>query len=103
VKKIVAGCVLAASLLVVGCTHPAPAYYAFPAPPPALPPVAQQGFHDGFEAAQRDIQQGRRPRFARHPRYRNPPVPSLAFAEYRKGFRLGYEQALRRPPPPPPQ
>jgi len=98
VKKIITGCILAVSLLAAGCAHPPPpAYYPPPPPPPGFSPYAQQGFHDGFEAAERDIQAGRRPRFARHQRFRNPPVPYPAIPEYRGGFRQGYETALHPP------
>ena len=86
-------------LVLAGCSHPQPVVYA-PPPPPAFGPVAQQGFHDGVEAAQRDMSKGLAPDAQRHPRFRNPPVGPPD--EYRRGFRAGYNQTFRGGPPPPP-
>ena len=83
--------------LVTGCTHPQPVYVAAP-PPPGFGPVAQQGFHDGVQAARRDIHSGLAPDVQRHPRFRNPPVGPPE--EYRRGFRVGYDATLRGGPPP---
>jgi hypothetical protein len=88
-------------VVLVGCGHPA--YYA---PPPPRPPspyaeIARHGFQDGVQAAQRDIRAGRPPDFARHPRFRNPPVPPPALEDYRRGFRDGYAQVMRSVGPPP--
>ena len=93
--------VLALPLALAGCAHPPPPYYP-PPPPPAASSAAQQGFHDGFDAARRDIADNRPPRFDHHPRFRNPPVPPPLFNEYRQGFRDGYNSALHPAPPPPP-
>jgi hypothetical protein len=94
--------VIAALLLPItlaGCAHPAPYY---PPPPGVLSQIAQQGFRDGAAAARRDIATGLRPDAARHPRFRRPPVPPPTIADYRQGFRSGYEQMFRNEPPPPP-
>ena len=90
----------ASALALAGCGHPQPVYA--PPPPPAIAPAAafQQGQHDGFEAARRDVADGRPPAFDHHPRYRNPPVPPPVFRDYRQGFREGYEQFLHQAPPP---
>ena len=61
-----------------------------------------QGMHDGFEAARRDVADGRPPVFDRHPRFRNPPVPPPAIPEYRDAFRQGYERFLHPGPGGPP-
>jgi hypothetical protein len=91
------------AIFLAGCSHPQPVYMA--PPPPALSPssVFQQGTHDGFEAARRDVAEGRPPIFDHHPRFRHPPVPPPAFGDYRQGFREGYNQFLHqgRPPAPP--
>ena len=96
--------VLAALLLplpfaLTGCSHPQPVVYA-PPPPPDFNAAAQQGYHDGFDAAKRDIANNRPPNFEHHPRFRNPPVPPDAVPEYRHGFREGYNAALHNTPPP---
>lgn len=84
------------ALALGACSHPA--YYAAPppAPPPAYSEVAREGFHDGVLAAQRDVREGRAPNVDRHPRFRNPPVGPPLIADYRQGFRSGYEQVFRR-------
>lgn len=84
-------------LALAGCSRPAP-YYP-PPPPPAYSEIARQGFHDGVEAANRDIRAGRPPDFARHPRFRKPPVPPPAWEEYRHAFREGYGQVAHVVPP----
>ncbi len=58
------------AIFLAGCSHPQPVYMA--PPPPALSPssVFQQGTHDGFEAARRDVAEGRPPIFDHHPRFR---------------------------------
>jgi hypothetical protein len=89
------------SMMLAGCSHPQPVYAPPPPPPLNYQAIEQQGFHDGFEAARHDVESGRPPRFDRHPRYRNPPVPPPAFPSYRQGFRRGYEQFLHQGPPPP--
>jgi hypothetical protein len=86
-------------LLVAGCSHPRPYY---PPPPQAYSQAAQQGFHDGFDAGQRDVSRGAPPNPERHPRFRNPPVPPPLGEEYRHGFRDGYNQVYRRGPGAPP-
>jgi predicted small lipoprotein YifL len=104
-KKTLASAALLLPLAIAGCGHPAPVYYPPPPPPPpAFSQFAQQGYHDGVIAAQRDIRQGRPPNVAMHPRFRRPPVPPPAIDEYQRGFRNGYDQVFRHggPPPPPP-
>ena len=99
-RKIAILAALLFPLVLAGCSHPQPVVYAPPPPPPAFGPVAQQGFHDGVEAARRDIAKGLAPDLQRHPRFRNPPVPPPAFQDYRHGFREGYNRAMRELPPP---
>ena len=97
------GIVLAALLfpvaLLSGCSHPQPVAVVAP-PPPEFGPIAQQGYHNGVEAARRDIRSGLAPDVKRHPRFRNPPVGPPE--EYRRGFRAGYDATYRGGPPPPP-
>ena len=102
-RKTLALAVLALPLAIAGCSHPQPVVYAAPPPPQAFTEIAQRGFHDGFEAANRDIGKGMPPNVDRHPRFRNPPVPPPAFEDYRHGFREGYQRAFRNGPTLPPQ
>ncbi|HEY2469149.1 MAG TPA: hypothetical protein VGI45_15105 [Terracidiphilus sp.] len=88
---------LALPLAIAGCSHPRPVVYDVP-PPPAYTQVAQRGFHDGFDAARRDLAKGIRPDVDRHPKFRSPPVPPPAFEDYRHGFREGYQRALHAGP-----
>jgi hypothetical protein len=90
---------LALPFAMTACSRPQPAYYP---PPPAWSEIARHGFHDGIEAARRDIAHGAPPDVNRHPRFRNPPVPPPAFEDYRHGFREGYQQTFRRGPGPGP-
>jgi hypothetical protein len=101
-RKALALAVLAIPLAIAGCSHPQPVAYAGPPPPPEFTEIGQHGYHDGIEAAQRDIAAGRPPNVDRHPRFRNPPVPPPAFEDYRHGFRAGYQQVFRNGPTPPP-
>jgi hypothetical protein len=64
--------------------------------------IAQRGYHDGFEAARRDVAQRRPPDMRHHRNFRNPPVPPPAFDIYRRSFRDGYNEFLHQGPPPPP-
>jgi len=92
---------LAPVAMVTGCSHPRPVVVAAPPPPPPeFGPVAQQGYHDGIQAARRDIRSGLPFDLQRHPRFRNPPVGPPE--EYRRGFRAGYDAIFRAGPPPPP-
>jgi len=61
-KKLLAVATLLLPLAIAGCSHPQPApYYPPPPPPPAYSQAAEQGHHDGIEAARRDISNGRPP------------------------------------------
>jgi hypothetical protein len=100
-KKAFAVATLLLPLGLVGCSHPQPAPYYPPPPPPAYSQAAEQGHHDGIEAARRDIANGAPPDAARHPRFRNPPVPPPLIEDYRHAFRDGYQEVYRHGPPPP--
>ena len=96
-KSLLALSALLLPLALAGCSHPRPvAYYPPPHPPSAFTEIARQGFHDGADAARRDLATGRAPDVARHPRFRKPPVPPPAFEDYRHGFRDGYDTVLQR-------
>jgi len=95
-----AALMLPAPFLLAGCSHHTVVYVQAPPPPPGFSPAAQQGYNDGFAAAQRDVAHNRPPNLEDHPRFRNPPVPPPAAEEYRHGFREGYNAALHNAPPP---
>jgi hypothetical protein len=100
-KKWLALGALLLPLSLAGCAHPQPvAVYAPPPPPAEFNEAARQGFHDGYEAAKRDVERNVPPGVEKHPRFRNPPVPPPAVEEYRHGFREGYQSFLHRTPPP---
>jgi|SRR5665213_882525 len=109
-KKWIVLAALTSPLILAGCNNHA--YYQ-PPPPGMVDNVAERGYHDGFEAARRDVTQQRPPDFQRHPNFRHPPVPGPAFEDYRRAFRSGYDSFLHHgaprddrgpevPPPPPP-
>jgi hypothetical protein len=101
-KKWIAPAALLLPLALAGCSHPQPVYVAPEPPPPAVfSAIAQQAFHDGYDAGRRDIQAGRSFDLNRHPRFRNPPVAPEAAEDYRHGFREGYSAAFHGAPPPP--
>jgi len=63
------------------------------APPQAFRDIQRQGYHDGIEGARRDYDNHRRPDVSNRDEYRHPHVPESARADYREGFRRGYETA----------
>jgi hypothetical protein len=101
-KKLLALSAITLPLVLAGCSHPRPVAYYPPPPPPGWTQIARQGFHDGIEAGRRDVAGGRAPDPARHPRFRNPPVPPPAIEDYRHGFRNGYDQVYQHGGAPPP-
>jgi hypothetical protein len=80
---------------------PAPAYgqdrdhdRAWDNPPQEFRDIQRQGFHDGIEGARKDYDNHRRPDVNNRDEYRHPHVPGSARADYREGFRRGYETAM---------
>jgi hypothetical protein len=63
-------------------------------PPQAFRDIQRQGFHDGIEGARKDYDNHRRPDVSNRDEYRHPHVPDSAKADYREGFRRGYEVAM---------
>jgi ribosome modulation factor len=96
-------------------SHPMPAAHtpilqaivrAWDAPPEGYQEFQRRGFHDGIEAAHRDIDNNRRPDPENRDEFRHPSVPYEMVGQYRDGFRKGYEVAMEHlthaaPPPPP--
>jgi len=64
------------------------------APPAEFRDIQRRGFHDGIEAARRDIADQRPPDVERKREFREPPVPPEGREEYREGFHRGYDMAL---------
>ena len=63
-------------------------------PPQEFRDIQRQGFHDGIEGARKDYDNHRRPDVNNRDEYRHPHVPDSAKADYREGFRRGYETAM---------
>ncbi len=97
----------AAPLLAIALTTPGLAVALPPAPVPMFaqepswdtPPkefrdIQRQGYHDGIEGARKDYDKHRRPDVNDRDEYRKPHVPDSAKADYREGFRQGYDAAM---------
>jgi len=54
----------------------------------------RRGFQDGITGAQKDYDNHRRPDVNNRDEYRHPNVPSSQQRDYRRGFQLGYQQAM---------
>lgn len=52
------------------------------------------GFHEGVEAARRDLHEGRRPDMDDHREFKHPDVPRELRHDYREGFRRGYNMVV---------
>ncbi len=63
-------------------------------PPSEFNDARRQGFHEGIEAARRDMESHRRKDADDHEAYKHPRVERELRADYREGFRRGYEQAM---------
>jgi hypothetical protein len=63
-------------------------------PPQEFRDIQRQGYHDGIEGARKDYDNHRRPDVNNRDEYRHPHVPEIARADYREGFRRGYETAM---------
>jgi hypothetical protein len=92
---------LATSGYVSAQPYAAPAYgqdrdhdRAWDNPPQEFRDIQRQGFHDGIEGARKDYDNHRRPDVNNRDEYRHPHVPGSARADYREGFRRGYETAM---------
>ena len=54
----------------------------------------RHGYQDGVEGARKDYENHRRPDVNNRDEYRHPHVSSSARADYRDGFRRGYDTAM---------
>jgi len=98
-KKWLGAATLFVPLALAGCAHPHPTYYQAPPPPPSFREIAQEGFHDGFEAARHDVAYRKPLAFEHHELFHHPPVAPEAREDYRRGFRNGYDTFLDRERP----
>lgn len=64
------------------------------APPKEFRDVQRKGFHDGVEAARKDFSHHHHIDVDDHGDYKNPHVSRELRADYRDGFRQGYERAM---------
>ena len=64
-------------------------------PPAEFKEVERQGFHAGVQAAINDYNHHREPDPERRKEFRNPHVKRSFAGDYRKGFRRGYNDAMR--------
>lgn len=64
-------------------------------PPPEFKEMERRGFHDGVQAAINDYNHHREPDPERRKEFRNPHVQRSFVEDYRKGFRRGYNDAMR--------
>jgi hypothetical protein len=62
-------------------------------PPQEFRDIERQGYHDGIEGARKDYDNHRRPDVNNRDEYRHPHIPESARADYREGFRRGYQTA----------
>ena len=62
-------------------------------PPQEFRDIQRQGYHDGIEGARKDYDNHRRPDVNNRDEYRHPHVGESARADYREGFRRGYDTA----------
>jgi hypothetical protein len=69
---------------------------AWDAAPPEFRAAQQRGFHDGIEGAKKDFKNHRPPNVENRDEYRDPHFISPPDrADYRMGFRRGYDVAVR--------
>jgi hypothetical protein len=64
-------------------------------PPSEFREMEKRGFHEGVQGAMKDYDHHRFPDVERRSEYRRPHVESSLREDYRKGFRRGYDSAMR--------
>ena len=64
-------------------------------PPNEFKEMEKRGFHDGVQGAMKDYDHHRFPDVERRSEYRKPHVESGFREDYRKGFRRGYNDAMK--------
>ena len=64
-------------------------------PPSEFKEMEKRGFHDGVQGAMKDYDHHRFPDVERRSEYRHPHVEPSLREDYRKGFRRGYDDAMK--------
>jgi hypothetical protein len=64
-------------------------------PPSEFREMEKRGFHDGVQGAMKDYDHHRFPDVERRSEYRKPHVEASLREDYRKGFRRGYNDAMK--------
>ncbi len=64
-------------------------------PPSEFKEMEKRGFHDGVQGAMKDYDHHRFPDVERRAEYRHPHVEPSLREDYRKGFRRGYDDAMK--------
>lgn len=64
-------------------------------PPAEFKEMERKGFHDGVQGAIKDYDHHRFPNVENRSEYRHPHVSPSFREDYRKGFRRGYDDAMR--------
>ena len=71
-----------------------PPSWTAPEPPQEFHEFGRRGFHDGIEAARRDVNDRRSLDADKQEAFRHPPVPGEFQDEYRHGFQRGYDEVV---------
>jgi hypothetical protein len=64
-------------------------------PPAEFREMEKRGFHDGVQGAMKDYDHHRFPDVDRRSEYRHPRVDASLREDYRRGFRRGYDDAMK--------
>ena len=64
-------------------------------PPSEFREVERKGFHDGVQGAMKDYDHHRFPDVERRSEYKRPHVDASVREDYRRGFRRGYDDAMK--------
>ena len=64
-------------------------------PPSEFKEMERRGFHDGVRGAMKDYDHHRFPDVERRSEYKHPHVEASLRDDYRKGFRRGYDDAMK--------
>lgn len=64
-------------------------------PPSEFREMERKGFHDGVQGAMKDYDHHRFPDVERRSEYKHPHVDASVREDYRRGFRRGYDDAMK--------
>ena len=91
------GCAVSATSAKAFAAAPAGMQWNMPwdQPPSEFREMEKRGFHDGVQGAMKDYDHHRFPDVERRSEYRRPHVEASLREDYRKGFRRGYDSAMK--------